>query len=355
MLKNKKVLVAFSIFPAFLIVKLLANFPEFIETYFSKGLYQLTSKLFRYTLGWLPFSFGDFIYAFAIIYIIRWLIVNRKRIFKDFRNWLIDVFSALSVIYIAFHLFWAMNYYRLPLHENLDLKAEYTTEELLQITKNLISKSNAIHLEIVKNDSIKVEFPYSKSEIMSLVPQGYSALEKTFPQLEYNGKSIKKSLLSLPLTYMGFSGYLNPLSNEAQVNSMIPVFKFPTTASHEVAHQLGYAAENEANFIGFLAATNNEDIYFKYSGYTFGLRHCLHEIYRRNPEQYEALLQTINPGVLKNYQEVRDFWENHKNPIEPLFHSTYNSFLKANNQEGGMKSYSYVVALLVNYLEDKTL
>ena len=153
---------------------------------------------------------------------------------------------------------------------------------------------------------------------------------------------------------MGFSGYLNPLTNEAQVDGLIPVFKFPTTASHEVAHQLGYAAENEANFIGCLAATNNEDIYFKYSGYTFGLRHCLHEIYRRDPD-HTKLLQTINPGILKNYQEVREFWDSHKNPIEPLFQNTYSYFLKANNQQRGMKSYSYVVALLVNYFQDKTL
>ena len=178
MLKNKKILIAFSIVPAFLLVKLLANFPEFIEAYYSKGLYPLTSKLFRYTLGWLPFSFGDFIYAFAIIYIIRWLIINRKRIFKDFRNWLIDVFSALSIIYIAFHLFWAMNYYRIPLHENLNLKADYTTEELIEVTKNLIEKSNAIHLEIAENDSTKIEFPYSKSQVISMVPKGYSALQK---------------------------------------------------------------------------------------------------------------------------------------------------------------------------------
>ena len=355
MLKNKKILIAFSILPAFLIVKLLANFPDFVDNYYSKGLYPLTSKLFRYTLGWLPFSFGDFIYSFAIIYILRWLIINRKRIINDFKNWLIDVFSALSIVYIAFHLFWAMNYYRLPLHKNLNLKADYTTEELITVTKNLIEKSNAIHLKIAKNDTIKVVFSYSKSDVISKVPEGYLALQKTFPQLEYKGKSIKKSLLSFPLTYMGFSGYLNPLSNEAQINSMIPVFKIPTTASHEVAHQLGYAAENEANFIGFLAATNNEDIYFKYSGYTFGLRHCLHEIYKRNPGQYKVLLQTVNPGILKNYQEVRVFWDSHENPIEPLFKTTYNTFLEANNQKGGMKSYSYVVALLVNYLQDKTL
>jgi len=355
MLKNKKLLMAWSILPAFILVKCLAQFPNHVEIYYSNYLYPLTSKLFRYTFGWLPFSFGDLIYGLGIIYILRWLIVNRRRIVNDFKNWLIDVFAACSVIYIAFHFSWAMNYYRLPLHKNLNLKADYTTEALLKVTENLIKKSNAIHLKITKNDTIKVKLPYSKSEIISKVPEGYLALQKRFPHLSYRGQSIKKSILSYPLTYMGFSGYLNPLTNEAQVNSRIPAFKIPTTASHEVAHQLGYAAENEANFIGFLAATSHTNIYFKYAGYTFGLRHCLHEIYKRDPEQYEKLLQTINPGILKNYQEVRDYWLRHKNPIEPLFETLYSAFLEANNQKGGMNSYSYVVALIVNYLENRTL
>lgn len=355
MFKNKKLLIALAIIPAFVLVKCIAFFPEFVEQYYSNGLYQFTSKLFRYTLGWLPFSFGDFIYFFAIIYILRWLFINRKRIVKDLKNWLIDVFAAISIIYIAFHVFWGFNYYRLPLHKSLNLNAEYTTEALIGVTKKLIEKSNTIHLKITKNDTVKVVFPYSKSEIINKVPTGYEELQKTFPHLGYSGKSIKKSLLSLPLTYMGFSGYLNPLTNEAQANSMIPRFKIVTTASHEVAHQLGYAAENEANFIGCLAATSHDDIYFKYSGYTFGLRHCLHELYKRNPDLYSELKETINKGILKNYKEARTFWENHENPIEPLFKTTYNTYLQANSQAGGMESYSYVVALLVNFFENKSL
>ena len=40
---------------------------------------------------------------------------------------------------------------------------------------------------------------------------------------------------------------------------------------------------------------------------------------------------------------------------EPLFKKTYSSYLKANKQDKGMESYSYVVALLVNYFENKSL
>ena len=41
--------------------------------------------------------------------------------------------------------------------------------------------------------------------------------------------------------------------------------------------------------------------------------------------------------------------------MEPLFKEFYSYFLKANNQAKGIESYSYVVALLVDYLEDRIL
>ncbi|MFV0572150.1 MAG: DUF3810 family protein [Xanthomarina gelatinilytica] len=133
------------------------------------------------------------------------------------------------------------------------------------------------------------------------------------------------------------------------MNGFFVPLSFPVVASHVAAHQLGYENENEAIFIGCLAAINDKDTYFNYSGYTFLLKHCLLEIYKRDNKLYFETLKTINKGILKNYQEVQDFWDNHQNPAEPLFKSTYNSYLIANNQADGMKSYSYVVALIVNY------
>ncbi len=354
MRRNPKLYLALALVIQVIIVKTLAFFPEFIETYYSNGLYQWTSKLFRWVFGWLPFSFGDIFYTFSIIYIIRWFFKNRWRLIKDFKGWIIDVFSAISIIYFAFHFLWALNYYRQPLHKNLSLEADYTTEQLIAVTKNLIEKSNAIHQKIIANDSSKVELPYSKKDILKMTPLGYTNLEKDYPHLAYSPTSLKTSLYSLPLTYMGFSGYLNPLTNEAQVDRLIPPFKFPTTASHEIAHQLGYAAENEANFIGALAAIYHDDIYFNYSGYTFALRHCLFEIYRRDPDSYYNLVETIHYGIIKNYQEVQVFWDSYQNPLEPIFKETYDSFLIANNQAKGMQSYSYVVALYVNYFLSQT-
>ncbi|MGJ5643316.1 DUF3810 domain-containing protein [Formosa sp. S-31] len=351
MRKNPKTYLALALLPLYGLIKYISGYPELVEQVYSHGMYPYISKMFRFALGWLPFSFGDLMYAFSIIYILRWLYINRKRIVTDTKNWLTDILAAVTVIYFAFHLFWGMNYYRLPLHRNLNLEADYTTEQLLDVTRILISKTNSLQLQLTKNDTLKVDIPFSKTEIMKKSVAGYRNLKKQFPHLNYPPRSIKLSLFSVPLTYMGFSGYLNPLTNEAQVDYLIPSYKFPTTTAHEIAHQLGYAAENEANFIGCLASINNDNLYLKYSGYAFGLRHCLNEIYKRDPLLFENTVVNVNPGVLKNYEETRLFWESYQNPLEPVFKLTYNSYLQANNQADGMESYSYVVALLVNYFQ----
>ena len=281
--KEKLILIAFFGIQL-LFLSQLKHFPEFIEQFYSNGLYVLISKLMRYAFGWLPFSIGDIFYTLAGIYLIRWFVINRKRIIKDTINWLIDIAATLSIAYFAFHILWAFNYYRQPLNVSLHLNADYTTTQLVTFTEALIKKSNSLHRTMTKNDTLKVEIPYTKSEILAKVKDGYQVLSSKYPHLTYQPKSIKKSLYSLSLTYMGFSGYLNPFTNEAQVNGLISTYKFPTTACHEAAHQLGYAAENEANFIGSLAAIHNDDPYFKYSGYTFALRYCLAEIFKRDPE-----------------------------------------------------------------------
>ena len=355
MLKYKKQIIAFSILPQIAFIKIIANFPEFVERYYSNGLYLFISKLMHYSFGWLTFSVGDIFYTIISIYILRWLFINRKRIINDTKHWLLDVLSALSIGYFTFHLLWAYNYYRLPLEKILQIDSKYTTEELMSFTNRLIEKANETQIIISKNDTLKVEIPFTKTELLNLVPEGYSELSKQFPQFAYHPKSLKRSIYSLPLTYMGFSGYLNPFTNEAQIDGLIPKYNYPTTSSHEVAHQLGYAAENEANFIGSLAAIQHNNIYFKYSGYTFALSHCLNEIYARDQKQYEVIVKTINKGILKNYKEANIFWRKYQNPLEPVFKVSYNSFLKANNQSKGIDSYNYVVALLVNYFKKNSL
>ncbi len=349
MKKRAAIILALFLPVQIILIEILGNYPLFVENWYSNWVYPITSALLRRALGFLPFSLGDFLYTLLVIMLIRWIVLRIRQKFKEPKRWILNSLAMLSLIYFCFNLFWGFNYYRLPLHTALEIDNDYNTEELVELTRDLIATSNELHFSITGNDSVKVDIPYSKGEILKLSVEGYSNIEDDFPELDYNIPSLKRSLYSISLTYMGFNGYLNPLTNEGQVNTRIVPYKIPTTASHEIGHQLGFAKENEANFLACLTTMNHPDKYFNYSGYTFALSYCLSELYRRDPELAEQLAQTLNFGIKENYREVREFWESHKNPFEPIFMFTYNTFLVANNQPEGMRSYSYVVALLVNY------
>lgn len=353
-MKKKSLIILAALLPVqIFLTGLLADHSLFIETWYSKGIYPWITRVMRFPLGFLPFSLGDFLYAVLVLLLLRWLALRFRSRFRNPKGWIIDAMASLSVIYACFHIFWGFNYYRLPLHQALEIKNDYSTEELVRLTENLISSSNNLHKGLSEIDSAAIKIPYSKQELFQKTIEGYEHLSGEYPELTYHSPNLKRSLYSIPLSYMGFNGYLNPLTGEAQVNTQILKYKLPTTASHEVGHQLGFAKENEANFIACLATMNHPDPYFRYSGFTFALSYCLSEIYRRDTEKFEELKAKVRPGILENYREVEAFWLQHQNPFEPLFQATYNRYLIVNNQAEGMKSYSYVVALLVNYFSDE--
>jgi hypothetical protein len=355
MQKRTRLILALLLVVQYVVLRILRGFPEFIETYYSQGIYPYISGLLRYIFGWIPFSIGDVFYLLFIVLVVRWLLKNYKRLIKEPVWFFVDIAATLSVVYAVFNLVWGLNYLRPALHETLQLEHDYTTEQLITTTQRLISKSNEIHRSLGYKDSIKIDLPYSQNEIFEKSKNGYKNLEKEYPNLAYSLLSLKKSGWSLGLTYMGYSGYYNPLTGEAQVNRLIKSYKFPVVACHEQAHQIGFAAENEANFIATLATLHNEDPYMQYTGYIFALRYCLNELARRDFVAYEEIIPTVNFGILESYREMREFWLSYKNPFESLSKAFWDQFLKANNQSKGIESYSYMVALVVNYFEDKPL
>lgn len=332
-------------------LQVLSYFPEFVEKYYSLGVFPFISKIFRYLLGWIPFSVGDVFYSAVTILVVRWLYFNIKTIRTKAVDFFLTITATLSVTYFMFNVLWGFNYYRLPLNETLGIEKEYTTEQLISTTKMLIEKSNQMHILLALNDTLKVESPYSQKEIFKLSANGYENLSEVFPHLDYHPKSVKNSSWSLMLSYMGNSGYFNPFTSEAQTNALIPDIHFPVVTCHEEAHQLGYAAENEANFLAYLATTHHEDLYFQYAGTLFALRYCFADLYRKDAEMHDELLCDLRIGIRRNYRELRDFWEQYEGPVEFVTSYFFDTFLKANNQKDGIATYSYMVALLVNYLD----
>lgn len=346
--------IALSLIPQIILVKWLGSYPHLIETYYSQGFYPYFSRFFRILFGWLPVSVGDILYALIFVGLLFHLIKHRKELAEKWKILLRDFVMVLSIAYFTFHISWGFNYYREPLADKLGLKEEYSIEELYAVTRELIILTNLQQYSITGDSTQMVRIPYTQNEIFEKTIGAYEILGKTYPDFTYQYPSIKKSIFSTLLTYMGYGGYLNPFTHESQVNSKIPNFRFPVVSGHEVGHQVGYSAENETNFLGYLVMASQDDEYLKYSAYAYALSYCLSEVNRRDPKQYKLFYETINPGTRKNYLELRQFWKSYENPLEPVFKSIFNTFLKANNQEAGIKSYNLVVSLIVAYHQQKS-
>lgn len=323
------------------------NNPEQTEKIYSVGVYPYIAKTLHFLLGWIPFSFGDVFYTFIVFYAFYFCIKNRKKIWKSPLWFSGKVFFFIMTIACCFFSLWGFNYFRVPLSKTLEINTSYSENMLFQATELYIVEANNLHQKLVKNDSLKVDFTLSKQEIYDLASKSYPLGIKNITDFS-TINSVKSSIYSTFLTYMGYSGYLNPFTNEAQVNGKMIGYAVPVTACHEIAHQMGYAAESEANYLGYLAAEKSENLYFKYSAALFALRYLLNETHKVDAEKYKEFVLKTNKGILKNYQEVRDFWRQYENKAEPVFKATYDSFLKANKQKQGIQSYDFVVGLLIN-------
>lgn len=342
------------LFPVvWLLIQFLSCFPEFIEHYYSRGFYPLFSGLLRSAFGLIPFSVGDVIYTIFGIIVLYKIVKSFRRIKGKLLYYFSKSIGVLTVIYFLFYSFWALNYHRVRLKDDLDFHHEYNSHELYIFTIQLIKHTNALHLDITSNPDQKVVVPYSESELFDYAFQSYNEVGKLKSTWQLKEQSIKPSLYSTALSYMGFSGYLNPFTNEAQVNDKVPQYSKGATACHELAHQLGYASESEANFIGYLAAINSKDKYLEYSGYTLALRYCLRNVYLFDASMYEEMLKKVNPGILSNLEESKQFSQKYSTIIENVFEFFYDNFLKFNSQKDGMEGYNKFLDLLIGFYENR--
>jgi len=332
------------------VVQLLTFIPEFVEKYYSSTVFPVISKTFRYIFGWLPFSVGDLFYSLGILLILRFIYISLSKKGGQKRELLWSLGATLSVMVFLFYSLWGLNYARNNLYTRMELhKNEKSEEALLEYTSLLNEKISALHGQLTANDTLPVVVPYTKNEIFAMVPEAYIPLSEKFPFLAYSPVSLKKSLLSLPLTYMGFAGYLNPFTGEAQVDYLMPEVALPVTCAHEIAHQIGIGFESEANFIGFLAAVHHEDSYIQYSAYIMAYRYALFDLARTNTGLFEQYLEKTPKGIIKNIQEIENFWLRYDNKSEVYFKSFYEGYLRLNNQEDGLRSYSKMTDLLMAY------
>ncbi|MHC5202363.1 DUF3810 domain-containing protein [Myroides sp. LJL119] len=353
-LKNK-LLLSFILFCiTWIITSYAQNNPSNIQYYYTDKFYTTYSTYFIFLAECFPFSFslGDTIYLILVIAILFgcFLLIRSKKTIKQ----KIYVFFANSILvlttfWFVFNITWGLNNYNKPLEQTLGISLGYDNQQVVELSKTLVSQTIQLHKELSfhKNSIVSTNYSYQK-----ILKDASLSISKTALQTHsFTPRStiVKPSVFSNLLTYMGFSGYVNPFTTEAQVNKNIPKLTMIVTASHELAHQLGFAKESEANFIGYLNAKNQNNLRYQYAANIFALRYCLSELKKSESTEFLEILESIPSGILYNIQENTRFWLSYKNFADSLMHIFYDSFLKVNNQKQGIQSYNRFIDLLINY------
>ena len=339
-----KKIIALLLIPQVLILSYFKNNPRIVEEYYSEFIYQYIFKFYSMLFSGFSIAIGDLLVLLALISSIIYFIFFFRFKINDF----INVFAVISITIFLFYSLWGLNYFKTPLLSKFDI-GEIKYESLQTTLDRLIDDANEAHLLLGDEDSTLENLEFDKEEIISELKLDNI---KKFDKISTT-KFAKKSIIPKIFLYQGVSGYINPFTLEAIVVEEIPSIDFSITVLHEQAHQLGYAAEEDANFLAFISSINNQDPLIKYSGYVFGLSYLLNEIQINHNDDLSSFTDKINSGIIEDINSRRKFWQKYSNNIiNSLQNILYDFYLKSNNQKAGIASYSRIVNHIINYYEN---
>ncbi len=317
-----------------------------IEEFYS-DFYVIWYALLSNTLIFLKISVGDLLYILFPLFIIIYFFKIERR-----RDRFYFIIKIPIIVYCLFYWSWGFNYNKKSEFELLKTN-EYSIEDLYSTTEHYIKKTNDLQMKISKSKEKKVESNLMFTDIKNECIKSIKKSDWIFEKSKINSFPVKKSIFSTPLSYMGFSGYINPFTLEANINYNIPDISIPVTISHEIAHQMGYAFEDEANYIAIETLSKSKNNYLKYSGNLMAVQYLLREIKKTDSEIQKYYINELNTGVIKNIQDKKEYYLKYQNKYESFFKKNYDIFLKNNNQKAGINTYSLVVDLLINNYQSK--
>ncbi|MES2797279.1 MAG: DUF3810 domain-containing protein [Bacteroidota bacterium] len=327
---------------------------NWVENIYIKLIYNQFSLFLRIITGFFEISIGLILmYCFLlfILYKIIKNIVNLTRKHLKLKDFFLNTICTLSILYGFYMLSWGLAYYRKPIATINQLNIENIDfEEIKTLAENLIILTNEsrsrITNEEARSSNIKQYFGIAKI--------GYDNISREIPELTYQKPSIKIGFNQTILSYLSAGGIYSFPTGEANVNAINSAFEAPFTICHEMAHQLGFASEEEANYISFLACTHNPKPIFRYSAYSEALSYTLSNIYRQDSTLYLGMKSKIDTNVLADFAFAKAKWKPYQIPfIRKTSSYLYDIFLKSNDQEEGIKSYGLVVELLVGEMRKK--
>ena len=358
----KWVLCALPAVIAALMYFLLPFFPEFTEYAITRGLFRIIAFPIEWLISSVPFSVTELVVLLSIPAVLTLLIIWIIRITRQ-KNKLIIVekgcrFVAwcISLALLIFMVMDGANFSRIPTGELLELpNRTYTAQDLYTLTSDLALKASTAREKLDEDENGCAKLTQAKSRILLLADDCYDNLREDYPFLKTSTWRVKSVALSHWWSYTGTTGVYCPWLGEASINTDIPVFDLGHTATHEIAHTMGFAKENECNFLAWLACSESKQPDYVYSGHLQAYIYCVNALYKADKELWRQAASKCSEGMIRDLKQNSAYWKNFEGEIQENSQKVNDTFIKVNGVESGVLSYNQMVELMLRYYDKQGL
>ena len=333
---------------------------------FAQSVYAPFSRVVSGLLGTL-FSFSSYAAAEALLVMaasaaVFFLVRAAVRSARDRSGWplLLCVSDAVLLaagVYFLFILLWGGAYYAPKLESRLGLQTGPQDEEILFQTAARLLEDVLLYAELVPRDGSGAVSAGGFDALAPEAARSVKALAGRYPGLF--GKAAvppPKRAFSYPvLGMLGISGIYVPFTGEAVVNTVNTDPFLPSVMCHEMAHRLGFAPEEDANLVAYLACMESGEPIFRYSGALMAFTYCNNAI--TDPRHRSLLWSALSEGPApEDYRRNREAWARYDGPLRETAEAVNNAYLQSMGQSEGVRSYGRVVDMLIAlYLEEQSL
>ena len=336
-----------------LLIKLIAANNAAFADFWQSKIASVSRAFFAYLTNLLPFSLAEFLILtspLTIAVLIR-IAAKKTDTWAKTLGYSLNLIAAASLVFSMFLLNFSAGYNTTALDERMGLERKnVSAEELYDTAKCLLDglSDASEDMEFTKGENTYM--PYSLSQLNKKLNEAYKKACEKYTFISNFTSNPKQVMLSEPWTYTHIAGVYTFFTGEANINVNFPDYTLPYTAAHEMAHQRGISREDEANFVAFVVCIGSDDDYIRYSAYANAYEYVASALYSADKDLYKQLYAEV-PALLKNeMSSYNAFFEKYReNKAATLSNKVNDTFLKAQGQKSGSKSYGLVVDLLAAY------
>jgi hypothetical protein len=328
----------------FISTRIAAGNPQFVEKYYSDGIYPVIAVALSSFSSIFRFSIWDIFWAVSIILLITGIFLTIFRKIKP-GMFFLRFIQVVSVLYVWLYISWGYNYYRPDIHTRLGWRAPDTDEaEFRTVFDTIISRANSNYMKFDSSgfsdiDSL-VELSYKKNSL---------SLGINYPN---GSRRNKKMVFNSLMDKSGVFGYYGPFFGEIHLTASGLPFDYPAALAHEKAHQFGITNEAEANLFSFVICATSDDKRLLYSGYMIFLAYFINDA--SHLSDYHTYLKKIDRRVMDDLFYRQDYYKSLQNKTMDKVQSVaYDAYLKTNNIKAGIENYNQVVALVISWFNNQ--